>query len=204
VDELERPAAQRERIPGELSLPASPAHEHEAPMPRFEPTQSRGRFDFLKIAIFGLSAVVLLKLIRGIFSGPKPSSFRQPPPSMPRGGATQRSGIFSIRTVPDGFMILGAVTPGTLLRARWTTSTGTQTRTFEYRPSPEGHFVFTGSNPTNISVSVDDGDSEIGVPLDTPGPTRSFTSRSNVPSGTRRHIDDDRPTRPFGGYPSAY
>jgi hypothetical protein len=94
--------------------------------------------------------------------------------------------------VPDGFWIIGSYLAGTVILAQWVTAGASQSRSFEYRPGPEGHFVFTGTQPGMITVSVVEGGSRRDDFMDAPDP---FPVRDPDPPRSRR---------PFSGYPSAY
>ncbi len=65
----------------------------------------------------------------------------------------QSDDAFRIRVKEDGFWVMGDVPVGTLLKAEWVGTSTSSSRTFEYRPGADGHFVFTGNRPMSVSVS---------------------------------------------------
>jgi len=166
---------------------------------------SGGGGSILQWVLIGAVVVVGLMLVRKIFAGGGGASpyRRQPPASGPmmgatsayRQGQTSQSGPFQIRTVADGFWILGNVLQGTMLDVMWNGMTSSHTRSLGYQPGPQGHFVFTGEPPTQVAVTVS-GDQQSGSYIDAPILPSSFSTPS--------HHQTPPPRQSFSGYPSAY
>jgi hypothetical protein len=93
-----------------------------------------------------------------------------------------------VRIADDGFWILADnVVVGTPITCNYDAGNGTQQLEVRYEPSPQGQFVFTGTRPSKVTVSVNRGGS----------PFRSM--------GTRSRISDDTIDNPsFCGHPPAY
>jgi formylglycine-generating enzyme len=181
---LEAPASPRDEVPGRIHTP--PEHK-SVPHIRQTKSSSSGLFGYVILA--GV-AFIAWKILRKIFGDMRanplrPSSVR----SVPGSGT---GGLFSIRVVDDGFWITGRVAPGTPLNVRWTGSSGTHTRTLVFQPSHEGHFVFTGERPTNISVTATRQQNDTDT--DFMGGSSNFAQPPRHSSGGSR----------FSGYPPAY
>lgn len=190
---LERPqppGPAQQVIPGELDAPTSSRHERPD-----QPARSRdgGIFVWLLIAGGGL---VLWKVIKGVLGSLKATPLRAGEPVAapePQGG-----GMFTVRVVQDGFWIRARIAAGTNLRVRWVGATSTHSRNFAYQPGQEGHFVFTGDEPSNVTVNVD----ETGA-----GGVSETHSRilGAMDSMSPRHVDPEPPrSSGFSGFPSAY
>ena len=186
---LERPAQSRpvqRETPGELRVPVS---EHHAP------TKSGGS-SVLMWLVGATGIFVIWKIAKGVLGGmtAKPlgtGDSLEPPKS-------QGNGMFSIRIVEDGFWIRARVSAGTNLQVRWTGAASTHSRNFAYRPGNDGHFIFTGSKPSNVVVNVD----ETGA-----GGVSETHSRmlGAMESMSPRNVDPEPPrSRGFSGFPSAY
>ena len=103
-----------------------------------------------------------------------------------------------MRVVQDGFWIRARISAGTNLRVRWVGATSTHSRNFAYQAGQEGHFVFTGDEPSNVTVNVD----ETGA-----GGVSETHSRilGAMDSMAPRHVDLEPPrSSGFSGFPSAY
>ena len=98
----------------------------------------------------------------------------------------------SVRVAEDGFWIMGAgVSAGTQIACRYIVDGNTMTKAVSFEPGPNGQFIFTGSRPSNVSVSMSAG-----------GTFGSTTSRRiGNAMGMASGIDDDPP---FLGHPPAY
>ena len=192
--ELENPQpATRQVIPGELPMPAQPAHAFEYETQPEPVTRTTGLFS--PWMIVGL-VVVWLVVRRALKSGGSAAPLPQRNPAVQQRMAPGQ--MFSTRIVQDGFWIQGRVSPGTPLNVRWLGGASTHSRTFEYRPASEGHFVFTGNEPSNVVVSVGEdtggggGGLGMGMPLDDlPLLPRTSPSPTSRPST-------------FTGFPTAY
>lgn len=93
-----------------------------------------------------------------------------------------------VRLVDDGFWVIAeGIAIGTTLLCRYEANGQSQQTEVNYEGGAQGQFVFTGSRPANVSVSVSSGSS----------PLRPMTTGT-----TTRHFVDDDP--PFRGHPSAY
>ena len=159
---------------------------------------------FVQWGVIGVVVLFVLAVVRKILRGSGSSSpyLSQTPVSGSMLGATTafrqgqrfQTGPFQIRTVADGFWILGNVQPGTLLQAMWSGSTTSHTRSFDYQPGPDGHFVFTGEPPAQVGVTIS-GDQPLGSMLDDPLIPRPVPPIHHTPPP---------PAQNFGGYPSAY
>ena len=146
-------------------------------------------------------ALVVWKLIKRILNGSGTQPLRMPDPAPSAASEVPARGGFSVRIVQDGFWIRSSIAPGTRLQARWMDPTGTHSRTIDYRPGKDGHFVFTGDQPSNVAVSVVDDDSGVGTSIDE-------RTRGNV-GGMTMNNDPEPSSRPrrssgFSGHPSAY
>ena len=195
--ELENPQpATRQAIPGELPRAAQPAHaaEYEAkPLPQGNGASLRGLFS--PWIIVGL--VVIWFVVRRALKSDGSTA-----PLQPREPVVQQrmapGQMFSTRIVQDGFWIQGRVSPGTPLNVRWLGGASTHSRTFEYRPASEGHFVFTGNEPSNVVVSVGEDTGGVGgglgmvMPLD----DLPLLPRTSPPPTSRPST--------FTGFPTAY
>lgn len=139
----------------------------------------------------------LVKRVLGSFTA-NPVRASSPNPMPPAAGSGGGDGIFSIRIMDDGFWIRSRVAAGTSLNARWTGTTSTQMRTFDYRPGPEGHFVFTGSRPSGVTVSVGESSSD-----DTSSDNARMLGNAAGMLHQRR-VDPPRQSDQFSGFPPAY
>ena len=194
--ELESPQpAMRQAIPGELPRAAQPvpAAEYEA---QPEPvTHTRGIFS--PWMIVGL-VVIWFVVRRALKSDGSVAPIQPVQPREPEVQQRMAPGqMFSTRIVQDGFWIQGRVSPGTTLNVRWLGGASTHSRTFEYRPASEGHFVFTGNEPSNVVVSVGEDTSGGGglgmvMPLD----DLPLLPRTSPPPTSRPST--------FTGFPTAY
>ncbi len=97
-----------------------------------------------------------------------------------------------VRVGEDGFWIVGdGISAGTPISCRYTVNGNSQTKIVRYEPGPQGQFVFTGSRPSNVSVSANSG-----------GSSGSTTSRRiGNAIGMASEFDSDPP---FRGHPRAY
>ncbi len=144
----------------------------------------------LAIPIIGIFLAIVIAVIRaiaksvGAASGMSSSGL---PPTSSMSGQPLR-----VRVGEDGFWIVGdGVSAGTPISCRYTVNGNSQTKTVRYEPGPQGQFVFTGSRPSNVSVSANSG-----------GASGSTTSRRlGNAIGMGSDIDIDPP---FRGHPPAY
>jgi hypothetical protein len=128
------------------------------------------------LALVALLAKVFMKPLRAI-SGGRANDFTYMP------GQPLR-----VRLGDDGFWIHGdGLANGTMLACRYLLGDSPQTLAVRYEPGPEGQFIFTGSRPANVSVSVDPSAMPDGPP---------------PPLPTNMQRDDDPPR--FRGHPPAY
>ena len=106
------------------------------------------------------------------------------------GGASGMSGkSLRIRLSDDGFWIDGGgVSNGTPITCRYNAGGASQNLDVRYEPGPQGHFVFTGSRPSNVTVSMESGAS-----------SRSAQRMGGI-IGAASEIDDP----PVRGHPPAY
>lgn len=198
LEQSARPAQAHDEVPGRIST-APPARdhleqEHAAP----ESSRSRG---WIIYAMLAAGALVVWKLIKRILNGSGTQPLRMPDPAQSAASEVPARSGFSVRIVQDGFWIRSSIAPGTRLQARWMDPTGTHSRTIDYRPGKDGHFVFTGDQPSNVAVSVVDDDSGGGTSIDerTKGNV-GVTTMNNDPEPSSR----PRRTSGFSGHPSAY
>lgn len=201
--ELESPQppkpASRPAVPGELNIPQRSGHE--APEVGHRETSSRsggmGIFGWALSLAGVFVAWKLVKRVLGSFTA-NPVRAASPIPPSPVSGDGGGDGMFSIRIMDDGFWIRSRVAVGTSLNARWTGTTSTQMRTFDYRPGPEGHFVFTGSRPSGVSVSVGESSDH-----DTSSDNARMLGNA-AGMFQQRNVDPPRRGDKFTGFPSAY
>jgi hypothetical protein len=141
----------------------------------------------LLIPLLAIGFFILRAIFRGFSSGLSATS---------AGGSRGDSGFtympgqpLRVRTADDGFWIIGeGIAAGTLLTCRYQVGGGAQQLDVRYEPGPQGHFVFTGSRPSNVSVAMKSG----------AAPTRtSSADESDLDAGP-----DNGP--PFRGHPGAY
>ena len=210
-----RPAqpVSRQEIPGALNVPAAPSHS-AAEMPERESSRSGGS-GFLFWGVLAVGALVVWKVVKRFLGGIKASPVRDVPMPMqaPADVPAGNGGMFTIRIVQDGFWIRSRAPVGTTLQARWIGASSTHSRTLEYRPGPDGLFVFTGGQPSNVSVSVGETSGGGGI-LDSSGRSMDLgiaggllsNPRSTIDDDDRRRNDDVPPPREkrFSGFPSAY
>ncbi|HEY3900671.1 MAG TPA: SUMF1/EgtB/PvdO family nonheme iron enzyme [Chthoniobacter sp.] len=163
-----------------------------APMPRAIATsstsyaaESRGSFNFgwpVILPFFAVAVIIIGFIVRtitrAIFSNMGGSGGFFSMPGLP----------VRVRIADDGFWILADnVVVGTPITCNYDAGNGTQQLEVRYEPSPQGQFVFTGTRPSKVTVSVNRGGS----------PFRSM--------GTRSRISDDTIDNPsFCGHPPAY
>jgi sulfatase modifying factor 1 len=166
----------------------------------------RTNFTLSKVLLFGIIGVFGFMIVRRFLRGPSVPPIRSNPggpgtnpPSAPQPGAPLR-----VRTAADGFWVSGQIPRNTALRARWMAQGAQQERRFSYEPGDDGQFVFTGTQPISVSVSVIP-DNQSGYDL-----TDDFTNRMagpilplpQQPPDRSSFQDDDR--RRSRSYPSAY
>ena len=182
----------------EAATPLKTQNLSDPPLRRDMPVSIQTRKDssfsavrgFLIFMLFGGLALIVIgivvSLIRrasakagGIVGGP-------PLPSRLSGQP------LSVRVAEDGFWIMGAgVSAGTQIACRYIVDGNTMTKAVSFEPGPNGQFIFTGSRPSNVSVSMSAG-----------GTFGSTTSRRiGNAMGMASGIDDDPP---FLGHPPAY
>jgi hypothetical protein len=95
-----------------------------------------------------------------------------------------------VRIADDGFYVTAdGVAAGSLIACRYEIDGGQQQMDIRYEPGPQGQFVFTGSRPANVSVSLQNSGTTFTEGI---GGGTIFTE-------TRR---DDSPR--FRGHPPAY
>lgn len=199
LEQPARPAQAAAEVPGRISpvAPAQVHYDHEPAAP-----ESSGGGGWMIYAFLAAGALVVWKLIRKVLGGMTAQPLRMPDPSPAAAPDVPAGGGFSVRVVKDGFWIRGSVAPGTRLQARWTGSTGTHSRTIDYRPGRDGQFVFTSDQPSNVAVSVAGDDSGGGSSMDA-------RTMGNF-GGMMMNNDPEPPSRPprrssgFSGHPSAY
>ncbi|WP_049975662.1 formylglycine-generating enzyme family protein [Chthoniobacter flavus] len=134
---------------------------------------------FLGIAFFILRAIV--RAISGNLGGSGSATNFRYMPGQP----------LRVRLVDDGFWVVGdGLSVGTPITCRYEMDGQSQQTDVRYEGGTQGHFVFTGGRPANVSVSVNSGAS----------PFRPMTTGMNTP--TTRTIADDDP--PYHGNPPAY
>ena len=194
--ELERP---RQAVPGELNIPPPSGHEPREVVNRETSSGSGGMGIFGWLLSFTGVFVVwkFVKGVRGSFTA-NPVRAVSPDSASPVAGDGGGDGIFSIRIMDDGFWIRSRVAVGTSLNARWTGTTSTQMRTFDYRPGPEGHFVFTGSRPSGVTVSMGE------YPADDTSSNNARMLGNAAGMFPQRNVDPPRQSGDFSGFPSAY
>jgi formylglycine-generating enzyme required for sulfatase activity len=117
----------------------------------------------------------------------------------PRRGTTRG---MSTRVVPDGFWLEGPSLPhGSVVHYRYRTGGQWRTGTCPIQPGPQGHFIYTGAQPSDIVIDnvvlpstsgTDFGGYEPGPQPSTPT-SELLVSEPPATSGES-----------FGGYPSAY
>ena len=137
----------------------------------------------LPFVFFAFLVIMILRKLRSAISsnmggvGTAPGNFL----SMP--GLPIR-----VRVGDDGFWIVGDnIAAGTPISCQYDAGNGPQHLDVRYEPSPQGQFVFTGSRPSKVSVSMNRGVT----------PLRRMGSSTMFP-------DDMISSPTFHGHPSAY
>ena len=181
----------------EAAEPAAPVHI-EQPVRSASPRSSAVRFGLgwlLLLPVVGIIFAVAIAIVKAFREARSPQS----PAAMSEMFETIRrispSGLSSqplrVRVGEDGFWIIGEGVPaGTPISCRYTVGSASQNLDVRYEPGPQGQFVFTGSRPSNVSVSANPG----GMP---PGAAR----RIGQGMGMETEIYSDPP---FRGHPPAY
>jgi formylglycine-generating enzyme required for sulfatase activity len=134
--------------------------------------------------IFGFVVIAIIRKLRGaIFSNMGGVG------SAP-GNILSMAGLpIRVRIANDGFWIVGDnVAAGTPMSCSYDAGNGMQQLDVRYEPSPQGQFVFTGAQPSKVTVSMNRGTS----------PFRSVGGGTIIPNDRY----DSSPT--FSGHPSAY
>ena len=186
-------AAVRPPVNLEATEPAGPAPVHAESHPVRQHTQSGGigfRWLFMLpvIGVFIAIAIMILKAIRrAIGANPGGRGIGGLPGTASLSGQPLR-----VRLGEDGFWIVGeGVSAGTPISCRYSVNGNSESKSVRYEPGPNGQFVFTGSRPSNVSVSTSSG-----------GTSGSTTSRRfGNAIGMASQVDDDPP---FRGHPRAY
>ena len=154
----------------------------------FAPSRGFGFRWLLGLPIIGIVLAVFIAIIRAIAKSLSANSGGSV------GGVSGTSGLsgksLRIRLADDGFWIDGGVSTGTPISCRYTAGGASQNVDVRYEPGPQGHFVFTGSRPSNVSVSMKSG-----------GSSSNRMRRIGEGLGASSDIDDDLP---FRGHPPAY
>ena len=175
----------------EATEPAKPAPIHVAP-PAVEHRTPRSDLPFgwlFAIPFVGIFLAIAVAIVRAIVKASGGSGGL-------RGGLPGTASLsgqpLRVRLGEDGFWIVGdGVSAGTPVSCRYTVNGNTLTKSVRYEPGPQGQFIFTGSRPSNVSISTSsDG---------TGGSTTSRRVGNAIGMGSA--IDDDPP---FRGHPGAY
>ena len=187
-----REAAAAPPAPPPINLEATepaPARESHPVAPQAR--NSGSSFEWLfAIPVVGILFAIAIRLIRAIAKSA--GAF----PSGNTGGLPGTSSLsgqgLRVRVADDGFWIVGdGISAGSQISCRYTVNGNSQTTNVRYDPGAQGQFVFTGSRPSNVSVSAGSGG--------TPGSTGSRRLGNAIGMGSKMA---DEP--PFTGHPSAY
>lgn len=140
------------------------------------------------VGVFMVFAFMVFRAIARAFSGNGGSGV-----GSGFAAASRLSGApLRVRLGEDGFWIVGdGITAGALIACSYMVNGNSEKKTVRYEPGPDGQFVFTGSRPTNVSVSTSSG-----------GSSDSTSSRrfgNAIGMGSTLHDDP-----PFRGHPPAY
>ena len=188
------PAAKTPPVNLEATEAAPPQHsapiERHSPSPPSPPSSSRG-FGFrwlLALPVIGVVFGILIAIVRALA---KPLTAIS---GGSVGGVSRTSGSSTqplrVRIGDDGFWIDGrGVSAGTPIMCRFTAGGVSQDLDVRYEPGSQGQFVFTGSRPTQVAVSVK------------PGASGSRSRQTGEAIGVESEIDRDAP---FRGHPPAY
>jgi hypothetical protein len=188
VDPLPRPAARPEPPAPPVERtgpgPASGPSAHTGPV--FPPPHPEGSsrraigigFPFVGLLCFLVPLVagvlLVLAVLRGISRRTQGAgSAQQAGAAMARAmaaGAARGTDLHArIRPTEDGFWLHLDVPPGTRVRYRFRPGSGMPvTNEVSYQPGPEGHFIYTGLAPTEISVLGLTGGDEVGEEIEPP------------------------------------
>ena len=168
------------------AAPSVPAKSEPRPGPL---SSRRGGFGLGWLLLLPLLVIGIL-ILRAIFRGFS-GALSATSASGNRGdaGVTYMPGQpLRVRVVDDGFWIIGeGIAAGTLLNCRYQVGGGAQQLDVRYEPGPQGHFVFTGARPSNVSVAMNPG----------ARPTSRTRGAADLDVDT-----NDEP--PFSGHPRAY
>lgn len=164
---LERPAsrernpAPRPLVPLEQDTPSSQQPPH-LPVPsdrssqplQFENRNSSGGGGIFWAAVFTAIGYAVVRFLFRRSSSASKTTFSDHS-SFESGGGFRRPGSFRTRIGDDGFWIEADGFPaGTLLTCRYTASGETKQIEVRFKPQPGGQFIYTGSRPTTVSVTM--------------------------------------------------
>ena len=183
--EAEKPAAA-----APISMSEKLRRDLPVPIPTREDSSLAPVQKILPLAFFGGIALMLVGIVVSLLrrAGAKAGGIVNAPPLPSRSSGQP----LSVRVADDGFWIMGAgVSAGTQIACRYLVDGNAMTKAVSYEPGPQGQFVFTGSRPSNVSVSTSTG-----------GSSGSMTSRRlGGGIGMASALDDDPP---FRSHPPAY
>jgi len=160
---------------------------------RKETRPSRKGVNIIGLIVGGAILFLIYRLVRALSR----SSFRPLEAIGTLGGGAasggRAGGPISTRVVEDGFWIRSnMLSPGSLVSCRYTTEGRPQEMNVRYEPGAEGHFIYTGSRPSSVSVVVAPG----GGPTD--------ITREPPPLFQQPPDDEDNDNRRHRGFPRAY
>ena len=197
---LERPAnATRTPVqppPVALEQESSPQPRHapvQTPPQSYEPRPTSGTGGFFRVLVFVAIAFAILRvLFRRLSRGSKSTLSRdsvfEPTPGF-RGGGPLRT-----RIGDDGFWIeADGLPPGTPLVCRYTAGGNTEEMEVRFQPQRGGQFIYTGSRPTTVSVTVSGpGSTQPGF---TAGAIETLEAQDWVERRRREREEEDRQRR---------
>lgn len=167
--------------------------EPRAPISEVRPGVVRFGFAWLlALPVISFFLFVAAAIIRAIAKSIGATSSGSGRPSLAPTSTLSSAQPLSVRLGEDGFWIVGAgVSAGTPVACRYSVNGNPQSQSVRFEPGPQGHFVFTGSRPENVSVSAGLGGA--------PGTTTSRRFGNAI--GMASELGD---APPFHGHPPAY
>jgi hypothetical protein len=145
------------------------------------------------LAIIGVIAVVVLRALRQLVMGGRIGVSRPQAVNLNRGSSAR----LSTRIVDDGFWIESSEhQDGAMLDCRYAAEGRPHHENITFRAGPRGHFVFTGSRPTSVSVTVHPGSLPHSLAQRAAAMELGMQAIENEPSAEK--------SQPFRGHPPAY
>ena len=164
---LERPASRERNLEPRPSValeqdtpnlqprPDSPfPNDRPSQPPTFVNRNSSGGGGVFWVAVFTAIGFAIFRFLFRRSSAASKTTLSDPSPFESAGGF-RRPGTFRTRVGDDGFFIeADGVPAGTLLLCRYTSGGESEQIDVRFQPQPGGQFIYTGSRPTSVSVTM--------------------------------------------------